>query len=203
MDVSPVLVADLQAPEAVEPGERPFDHPPVASQAVLGLDTTAADAGDDGPDGGDGSRNPCRHGACAVGDGARRVLARMGSMASTVSSIIFATCTFAALTTNASGMPWTSTTRWRFERGTLWVPPRYVRFLPVSWLPGAGTAPEPSTVRSDTRAARPWASATPAGAAARPAPTTHPATVRSPWRPPTWLPLCFLGCLHDTFVRRT
>src|SRR5215212_392091 len=47
MDVSPVLVADLQAPEAVEPGERPFDHPPVASQAVLGLDTTARDAGDD------------------------------------------------------------------------------------------------------------------------------------------------------------
>lgn len=39
MDVSPVLVADLQAPEAVEPGERPFDHPPVAAQAVLGLDT--------------------------------------------------------------------------------------------------------------------------------------------------------------------
>ena len=26
MDVSPVLVADLQAPEAVEPGERPFDQ---------------------------------------------------------------------------------------------------------------------------------------------------------------------------------
>src|SRR5437899_12434911 len=47
MDVSPVLVADLQAPEGVEPGERPFDHPAVASQAVLGLDTTAGDAGDD------------------------------------------------------------------------------------------------------------------------------------------------------------
>src|SRR5439155_4434552 len=55
MDVSPVLartcggagVADLQAPEAVEPGERPFDLPAVASQAVLGLDTTAGDAGDD------------------------------------------------------------------------------------------------------------------------------------------------------------
>ena len=26
MGVSPVLVADLQAPEAVEPGERPFDQ---------------------------------------------------------------------------------------------------------------------------------------------------------------------------------
>jgi hypothetical protein len=36
MDVSPALVADLQAPEAVEPGEHPFVHPPVASQAVLG-----------------------------------------------------------------------------------------------------------------------------------------------------------------------
>ena len=47
MDVSPVLVADLQAPEAVEPGERPFDHPAEVSQAVLGLDTTAGDAGDD------------------------------------------------------------------------------------------------------------------------------------------------------------
>jgi hypothetical protein len=32
-----VLVADLQAPEAVEPGERPFDHPAVASRVVLGL----------------------------------------------------------------------------------------------------------------------------------------------------------------------
>lgn len=41
MDVSPVLVADLQAPEAVEPGERPFDHSPVGSQAVLGIDATA------------------------------------------------------------------------------------------------------------------------------------------------------------------
>jgi hypothetical protein len=47
MAISPVLVADLQAPEAVEPAERLFDHPAVASQAVLGLDTTAGDAGDD------------------------------------------------------------------------------------------------------------------------------------------------------------
>ena len=42
MDVSPVLVADLQAPEAVEPGERPFDHSAVASQAVLGLEPQRA-----------------------------------------------------------------------------------------------------------------------------------------------------------------
>src|SRR5438552_14466221 len=55
----------------------------------------------------------------------------MGSMASTVASIIFESCTFAALTRAASGMPWASTTRWRF------VPclPRSVGFLPVSWPP--------------------------------------------------------------------
>src|SRR5258706_14010265 len=53
----------------------------------------------------------------------------MGSMASTVASSIFESCTFAALTRTASGMPWASTTRWRF------VPclPRSVGFLPVSW----------------------------------------------------------------------
>ena len=52
-------------------------------------------------------------------------------MASTVASIIFESCTFAALTRTASGMPWASTTRWRF------VPclPRSVGFLPVSWPP--------------------------------------------------------------------
>src|SRR5438309_1048403 len=55
----------------------------------------------------------------------------MGSMASTVVIIIFESCTFAALTRTASGMPWASTTRWRF------VPclPRSVGFLPVSWPP--------------------------------------------------------------------
>jgi hypothetical protein len=47
MVVSPMLVADLQWPEAVEQGERPFDHPPAASRAVLGIDTTAGDAADD------------------------------------------------------------------------------------------------------------------------------------------------------------
>src|SRR5258708_20072349 len=49
MDVSSVLVADLQAPEAVEPGERPFDHPAVASQSFTRLDATPRDARDDAP----------------------------------------------------------------------------------------------------------------------------------------------------------
>jgi hypothetical protein len=38
MNVGAVLVADLQAPEAVEPGEGAFNHPAVAAQSVLGLD---------------------------------------------------------------------------------------------------------------------------------------------------------------------
>jgi hypothetical protein len=40
--MSALLVADLQAPEAVEPGEGAFNHPVVAAQSVLGLDATTA-----------------------------------------------------------------------------------------------------------------------------------------------------------------
>ncbi len=158
--------------------------------------------------------------------GLPRVLARMGSMA--------------------------STTRWRFVPCL----PRSVGFLPVSWPPGAGTAAESSAARSqsmrsawaalreasgaacastssvptphlgrqvlpgdarlqheqDPRQRRPvrhpgpsalGLPAAPAGAAARSAPRTHQATVPSPWHPPPWLLFCFLGCLRDGFVRRT
>ena len=137
MDVSPALVADLQAPEAVEPGERPFDHPAVASQAVPGLDTTAADAGDDAALA--QGQTEVTVDVTLVGmelvrsaTGPAGRLGGMGSMASTVASIIFESCTFAALTRTASGIPWASTTGWRF------VPclPRSVGFLPVSWPPG-------------------------------------------------------------------
>ncbi len=44
-----------------------------------------------------------------------------------------------------------------------------------------------SAARSDTWGVRLWASAAPAGAAARSAPTTYQATVPSPWHPPPWL----------------
>jgi len=185
-------------------------------------------------------------------------------MASTVASIIFESCTFAALTRTASGMPWASTTRWR---SALFAAIRWVlaRFLPppepaprrsparpgpsrcdrpgpaLREAPGAACARRPlgtslaacasmssrshtpsrqaSTPRgcpSSARigspsappgptpgAVRPWASAAPAGAAARSAPRTHQATAPSPWHPPPWLLFCFLGCLRDGFVRRT
>ena len=44
MDVSPALVADREAPEAGEPGERALDHPAVAPEAVRALDAAAGDA---------------------------------------------------------------------------------------------------------------------------------------------------------------
>jgi hypothetical protein len=44
MNVGAVLVADLQAPEAVEPGEGAFNHPAVAAQSVLGLDAATGNA---------------------------------------------------------------------------------------------------------------------------------------------------------------
>lgn len=47
MDVSPTLIADLEAPEAVEPGERPLHHPAIPSQPFARFDAAARDAGDD------------------------------------------------------------------------------------------------------------------------------------------------------------
>src|SRR5206468_2150680 len=73
------------------------------------------------------------------------------------------------------------------------------RGCPSSARTGSPSAPPGPT----PGAVRPWASAAPAGAAARSAPTTHQATVPSPWHPPPWLLFCFLSCLRDGFVRRT
>ena len=73
------------------------------------------------------------------------------------------------------------------------------RGCPSSARTGSPSAPPGPT----PGAVSPWASAAPAGAAARCAPTTHQATVPSPWHPPPWLLFCFLGCLRDGFVRRT
>src|SRR5512144_2854417 len=47
--VGPPLVADREPPEAHEPGERAFDHPPVAAQALAALDAAPCDARDDTP----------------------------------------------------------------------------------------------------------------------------------------------------------
>jgi hypothetical protein len=49
MNVGAVLVADLQAPEAVEPGEGAFNHLAVAAQSVLGLDAATGNARNDAP----------------------------------------------------------------------------------------------------------------------------------------------------------
>lgn len=44
VDVLPPLVANLQPPVAIQPRERPFHHPPVASQPFARLDAPSGDA---------------------------------------------------------------------------------------------------------------------------------------------------------------
>ena len=44
MDISPPFVADREAPEAIEPGERALDDPAVATQAVAGVDAFTRNA---------------------------------------------------------------------------------------------------------------------------------------------------------------
>ncbi len=46
MDVSPTFVADLEPPEAVEPGECPLDHPAIPPQPFTRLDATPRDPRD-------------------------------------------------------------------------------------------------------------------------------------------------------------
>ncbi len=49
MDVGAMLVADGEASEAGEPGERALDHPAVAAEAIGAFDAPARDARGDGP----------------------------------------------------------------------------------------------------------------------------------------------------------
>jgi hypothetical protein len=136
MDVLPPLVANLQPPVAIQPRERPFHYPPVASQPFTRLDAPPGDAW---------SYAPLPERLAAAGEvvalvgvqlfGAlarrpRRGL-RIGSIASTASSKTFESWTLAAEWVTASGTPRLSTTTWRFEPDL----PLSVGFGPVLWPP--------------------------------------------------------------------
>ncbi len=43
MDIGAALVADSEAAEAIEPGERPFDHPAMPTEPLARLDATPGD----------------------------------------------------------------------------------------------------------------------------------------------------------------
>jgi hypothetical protein len=47
MDIGAALIAHLESTKAVEPGERPLDHPPIAPQPLTRLDATPRDARND------------------------------------------------------------------------------------------------------------------------------------------------------------
>lgn len=49
VDMGPSLVADGQAPKAIEPGQRALHHPTVTAKALARLDTLACDTRDDTP----------------------------------------------------------------------------------------------------------------------------------------------------------
>lgn len=49
MDVASALVAGDEPAEAVNPGERAFDHPPVPTQLLTGLDAASCNAGSNPP----------------------------------------------------------------------------------------------------------------------------------------------------------
>ena len=49
MEVEPALVADGEAPEAIQPGVRALDHPPMAPERGARVDLLPRDAADDAP----------------------------------------------------------------------------------------------------------------------------------------------------------
>jgi hypothetical protein len=145
------LIADLEPPESIEPGERPFHHPAIPPQPLARLGPAPRNPR------GDATRPQCPstariviplvgmqfHGALA-GRPRRRCARRSGRMASTVSSSSYESWTFAAEIVITSGRPIRSTTTCRLAPNF----PRFVRSLPVALPPGVGTHALSSEARS-------------------------------------------------------
>jgi hypothetical protein len=49
MDVGAPLIAHFEPTKAIEPGQRPLHHPPIAPQSFTRLDATPSDSRDDAP----------------------------------------------------------------------------------------------------------------------------------------------------------
>ena len=49
MDVCAALITHLEPSKAIEPGQCPLDHPPIAPQPLTRLDATPSDPRDDAP----------------------------------------------------------------------------------------------------------------------------------------------------------
>ena len=78
MDVGPPFVAHLEAAEAIEPRERAFHHPAIASEPLARFDAAPGNAGNDAP----GPQRPSTPWVVValVGVELRRALARSASL---------------------------------------------------------------------------------------------------------------------------
>ena len=133
MQISPPLVAHLQAPKAIQPTQDTLDDPAMLAQPFARFD----------PAPGDPWPNP----ACPqplpiglrvigfVGVQLGRTASRRGrrivGMASTSSSNMVVSCMLAPMCRIANGVPRPSTIRWRFDPAL----PRSVGLRPVFWPP--------------------------------------------------------------------
>jgi len=188
------FVADGQAAELVQPGQRALHHPTMPSQALAGRAPFAGKPTGDAaapqvvptPLGGVGLvRVPLGRGFRGRPNG--RLI---GAIASTIVSNSVPSFTFAAERRMASGMPGAATTPWRFVPG--W--PRSVGLRPVASpprSPGPWHCPDsPATSRSGParpsgRAAPGAADAIPQLAASRAAGASRSSRSRSPARAAT------------------
>jgi hypothetical protein len=153
VDVGPPIVAHRKPPVAGQPRQRALHHPTVTAELLARL---FAPPGDAPLDAAPSERSPAPGEVVAlVGVQLLGTLPRsarglpagrlIGSMSSSNSSKTFESWTLAAVSATASGTPFRSETRWRFEPGL----PRSVGFLltfsPPFWPPP--TLAESSEVR--------------------------------------------------------
>jgi hypothetical protein len=117
MDVGAALIADLEPSKAVEPGQRPLDHPPIASQPLTRLDAAPSDARDDTPSAQRSTAarviiplSACNFTGRRRGRPRRLPGRRSGGIASTVTSSRCESWTLAPEMVTANGTPERSTT---------------------------------------------------------------------------------------------
>jgi hypothetical protein len=135
MNIRPSFIVHLQPAKTVEPAQRAFGHPAIATHALTRVDPVAGQAGRDAAASQGGPQGLAVIGL--VGNLTGRLRGRprgrlTGRTASTVASNIWLSRTLAAEMVTLSGSPFRSTIRWRFVPDL----PRFVGSGPALSPPG-------------------------------------------------------------------
>ena len=133
MDVGPAFVPDGKPSESVQPGQGALHHPAVPAQPLARLDPSTRDAALNAAAPKVSAANPVIVGFIGVQLVGPPTRPRphgplMGGMASNKDTKTVQSWRLAAVTFTASGMPWPSTTTWRFVPAL----PRSVGLGPVA-----------------------------------------------------------------------